>query len=220
MAYRAAKAGFAREVQQRINEKFDPAEAAKALKWITLLPAPAGIPEALTNAANEIPKDISSASPEEFHKYLQNGLVLGYLMGCLKPEEAATRFKGKMWTVATNQVFETPRQRERIGAFINFCQEMGVGSASVFQTDQLYESTNLPQVVICISQLGIEAQAKPGYNGPEGYWMQRHTENKRNFTEEQLKQGETVIGLQMGYTGGATASGVSFGSHRHITDSY
>lgn len=125
-----------------------------------------------------------------------------------------------MWKVSDKPIFETNRQRERIGAFINFCQEMGVGSASVFQTDQLYEQTNLPQVVICISQLGVETQAKPDYSGPEGYWMHRHSENKRNFTEEQLKKGESVMRLQMGYSGGATASGVSFGAQRHVTDSY
>ncbi|VDL19775.1 unnamed protein product [Hymenolepis diminuta] len=220
MEYRASKAGFSREVQNRINEKYDAAEAAKVLKWITLLTPPSGISEALRNAVNEIPTDISSASTDEFYNYLKNGLVLGYIIACLKPDEAPTRLKTNTWNVASSAIFETNRQRERIGAFINFCQEMGVGSASAFQTDQLYEQTNLPQVVICLSQLGVEAQAKPGYTGPQGYWMQRHTENKRNFTEEQLKQGESVMRLQMGYSGGATASGVSFGSHRHITDSF
>ncbi|KAL5104815.1 Myophilin [Taenia crassiceps] len=171
--YRATKSGFARDVQMRIMEKYDAVEAAK-----------------------KIPRDINNVKAEDFHNYLKDGLVLGYLIGCLKPNEASQRLGKAMW------------------------KEMGVGSASAFQTDQLYEMTNLPQVVICLSQLGVEAQAKPGYNGPEGYWMQRHTENRRTFTEEQLKAGESVIGLQMGYTGGANQSGINFGAHRRVTDMY
>ena len=220
MELRAAKSGLSRDVQNRINEKYSAEEAGKVLKWIRLLTPASGVPEDLVKAAQEIPEDITSAPPDELYKYLKSGLVLGYLMGCLKPDEAAKRLSANMWKVSDKPIFETNRQRERIGAFINFCQEMGVGSASVFQTDQLYEQTNLPQVVICLSQLGVEAQAKPDYNGPPGYWMQRHTENKRNFTEEQLKQGESVMRLQMGYTGGATASGVSFGARRHVTDTF
>ncbi|KAH9282096.1 Transgelin [Echinococcus granulosus] len=212
--YRAAKAGFAREVQMRIMEKYDAEEAAKVLKWVRLLKPCANISQDLCNAAQKIPENIAIVKPEDFHNYLKDGLVLGYLIGCLKPDEASQRLGKNMWKISDKPIFETNRQRERIGAFINFCQEMGVGSASAFQTDQLYEMTNLPQVVICLSQLGVEAQAKPGYNGPEGYWMQRHTENKRNFTEEQLKAGESVIGLQMGYTGGANQSGVIFGAQR------
>ncbi|VDD76099.1 unnamed protein product [Mesocestoides corti] len=220
MEYRAAKSGFAREVQIRIMEKYNGEEAAKALKWIRLLQPAEGIPEVLREAALKIPENVSTVKPEEFHDLLKDGLVFGYLIGCLKPDEITQRLGKAMWKVSDKPIFETSRQRERIGAFINFCQEMGVGSASTFQTDQLHEQTNLPQVVICLSQLGVEAQAKPGYVGPEGYWMQRHTENKRNFTEEQLKQGESVIGLQMGYTGGANQSGISFGAQRKVTDMY
>ncbi|KAH9282095.1 Transgelin [Echinococcus granulosus] len=219
MEYRATKSGLSREVQNRINEKYNAEEAGKVLKWIRLLTPPSGVPDDLIKAAQEIPEDITSAPAEQFYQYLKSGLVLGYLMASLKPDRVSS-LGVNMWKVSDKPIFETNRQRERIGAFINFCQEMGVGSASAFQTDQLYEMTNLPQVVICLSQLGVEAQAKPGYNGPEGYWMQRHTENKRNFTEEQLKAGESVIGLQMGYTGGATASGVSFGARRNVMDTF
>ncbi|VDM34202.1 unnamed protein product [Hydatigera taeniaeformis] len=219
MEYRATKSGLSREVQNRINEKYNAEEAAKVLKWIRLLNPPSSISDDLVKAAQEIPEDITSAPSEDFYRYLKSGLVLGYLMACLKPDEIS-RFGANMWKVSDKPIFETNRQRERIGAFINFCQEMGVGSASAFQTDQLYEMTNLPQVVICLSQLGVEAQAKPGYNGPEGYWVHRHTENKRNFTDEQLKQGESVMRLQMAYTGGATASGVSFGARRNVTDTF
>lgn len=41
-------------------------------------------------------------------------------------------------------------------------------------------------------------------------------ENKRFFTEEQLKAGDTVIGLQAGSNKGATQSGQNFGASRKI----
>jgi hypothetical protein len=43
-------------------------------------------------------------------------------------------------------------------------------------------------------------------------------ENKREFTEEQLKAGQGVIGLQMGSNKGASQAGQSFGKTRSILD--
>ena len=40
--------------------------------------------------------------------------------------------------------------------------------------------------------------------------------NLRNFSEEQLKAGETVIGLQAGTNKGATQAGLNMGASRKI----
>lgn len=40
--------------------------------------------------------------------------------------------------------------------------------------------------------------------------------NPRDFTEEQLRAGESIIGLQAGYAGGATQSGDHTGRRRQI----
>ncbi|CAH8869813.1 unnamed protein product [Trichobilharzia szidati] len=219
--YRAAKSGFALDVQQKLAEKFDGKEAAKTLRWIRLLTPPdVKPPGPMSEAVEKIPKDIDDVTMDEYFEYLYNGLTLGYLMACLDPNFASRVNSSRTWQVAEKTIFETPRQRERIGVFLQFAADLGVNSASRFQTDQLYEKTNLPQVVVCLSQLGIEAQAKPGFRGPSDFWVHKHKENKRAFTEEQLRSGETVIGLQAGYTGGATASGVNFGGRRHITDTF
>lgn len=42
--------------------------------------------------------------------------------------------------------------------------------------------------------------------------------NPREFSEEQLKQGETMIGLQMGSHKGASQAGMSMGKTRKIMD--
>jgi len=41
-------------------------------------------------------------------------------------------------------------------------------------------------------------------------------ENKRSFTEEQLRAGEGLIGLQAGTNKGATQAGQNFGATRKI----
>lgn len=219
--YRAGKAGFARDIQQKLAEKFDGKEAAKTLRWIRVLEKPDGqLPPPVIEAVENIPKDISDVTMDDYAKYLSDGLALGYLMACLNPQMISKLNTVKTWQVSDKSMFEIPRQRERIGMFLSFAANMGVDSASQFQTDQLYEKTNLPQVIVCLSQVGIVAQAQPGFRGPTDFWPQRHKENKRSFTEQQLRSGETVIGLQAGYTGGANASGVTFGAHRHITDNF
>ena len=214
--YRAEKAGFAKEVQDKLAGKFDKVEAAKTLRWIKSLPADGAQPAEYTNAVGQIPNGIQEVEMGAYQKYLSNGLVLGYLMHALQP--GFVKFTTKTWQVSDKPVFETSRQRERIGVFLDFCSKYGVSSAFMFQTDQLYEATNLTQVIVCLSQVGVEAQSKPGYRGPQDFWMHKHQENKRNFSEEKLRAGETVIGLQMGTNKGANASGISFGAQRHIND--
>lgn len=216
--YRAEKSGFARDVQEKLASKFDTAEAAKALKWLSMLQPQVSVPESVQNAMTKVPGNSTSVTADEFHKCLFDGLVLGNTIAALHPQSVS--FTAKAWQPSSNPAFEVSRQRERIGLFLKFAAEYGVSNACLFQTDQLYEKTNLCQVLICISQLGTEAQSKPDYHGPQGMWMQKHQENKREFTEEQLRSGDTIIGLQMGTNKGANASGVSFGSHRFISDSH
>ena len=54
--------------------------------------------------------------------------------------------------------------------------------------------------------------------GYKGFGPKEATENKRDFTEEQLKAGQNVIGLQMGTNKGASQAGQSFGKQRMIID--
>jgi len=51
----------------------------------------------------------------------------------------------------------TRAQMENIQLFLNFCESYGVPKTGLFQTVDLYEGRNLPQVLNCIQQLGTEA---------------------------------------------------------------
>ncbi|CAH8624011.1 unnamed protein product [Heterobilharzia americana] len=202
--YRATKSGFALDMQRKLDKKFDGKEAAKTLRWIRQLTPPnIQLPGPMSVAVEKIPKDIEDVSFDDYHEYLYNGLILGYLMACLDPNFASKLNTSKTWQVAEKDMFEIPRQWERICLFLKFAVAIDVSPESLFQTDELHEKNNLPQVVVCLSQVGIQTQAKPGFKGPANFWVQKHKENKRAFTEEQLRSGETIIGMQAGYTGGA-----------------
>ncbi|XP_012943262.1 myophilin, partial [Aplysia californica] len=107
-------------------------------------------------------------------------------------------------------------ERARIELFVYKCQEFGVPEALTFQTDSLYEKTNLPQVCSAIRNLGIEAESRPSYTGSR-MWPKKSEANRRTFTEEQLRMGESVINLQMGTNKFANQAGMNFGKKRMIT---
>ena len=69
---------------------------------------------------------------------------------------------------------------------------------------------------ICSKYIFIyfQAQAK----GYKGFGPKEADKNERHFTDEQLKAGQGVIGLQMGSNKGATQAGQSFGKSRMIVD--
>ncbi len=64
--------------------------------------------------------------------------------------------------------------------------------------------------------LPFQAQSKGV--GPQDYWPKKAARNVRNFTEDQLKAGQNVIGLQMGSNKGASQAGMDMGKRRMVTD--
>jgi hypothetical protein len=108
------------------------------------------------------------------------------------------------------------KQMENINNFLSACEKYGVAKTDLFQTVDLYEKQNMWQVVLCLFALGRKAQAN-GYSGP-ALGPRESQRNTRDFSEEQLKAGQGVIGLQMGTNKCASQKGMSFGAQRHIAD--
>lgn len=104
--------------------------------------------------------------------------------------------------------------RENASVFCSAAQKYGVPATELFQTVDLFEKKNIPQVTMAIHALGRYAQ-KNGFQGPT-LGVKLAEENKREFTEDQLRAGAAVIGLQAGYNKGASQSGISFGTSRHM----
>ena len=105
-------------------------------------------------------------------------------------------------------------ERENISNFLSQCEQLGVEKHCLFQTDDLYDGTNMHSVLITLYALGRKAQ-KYGFQGPV-FGPKESETNRREFTDDQLQQGKHIIGLQMGTNKVASQSGMRFGKSRQI----
>jgi hypothetical protein len=101
---------------------------------------------------------------------------------------------------------------ENIELFTRACKDYGLIDAETFQTCDLWDGENMHQVCICIHALGRKAQK----NGLPGLGPKEADKNERNFTEEQLREGQKIISLQYGTNKMANQSGLNFGNYRHM----
>lgn len=142
----------------------------------------------------------------DFADVLQNGVILCKLMNKLAPG-SVKKFKEK------GPAFLL---MENVQSFLTAAKKYGVPDEEVFQTPDLFEARNLPQVALCLFSLGRATQNHPEYTGPQ-IGPKMATKNERNFTEEQIRQGrDATIGLQSGTNVGASQAGHGgMGNTRH-----
>ncbi|XP_042228380.1 calponin-3-like isoform X1 [Homarus americanus] len=107
------------------------------------------------------------------------------------------------------------KQRENVEMFLKGCVAYGIKSQDLFQVNDLYENRNLYMVVDCLYGLGGLAQ-KRSFDGPV-IGVKVAMENKRNFSQEKLKESNKIIGLQYGSNKGASQAGMTaYGTGRQI----
>lgn len=94
-------------------------------------------------------------------------------------------------------------------------KKYGVADVDVFQTVDLWEKKDIAQVTNSLFALGRATYKHPEWPGPY-LGPKPSEENKRDFSEEQLKAGQTIIGLQAGQNKGATQAGQNIGAGRKI----
>ncbi|KAK6634062.1 hypothetical protein RUM43_001677 [Polyplax serrata] len=142
----------------------------------------------------------------EYEDVLRDGVILCKLINKIAPNSV-----NKIQAKGTN--FQLMENVQRFQAAI---KKYGVPDSEIFQTADLFERRNIPQVTLCLYALGRITQKHPEYTGPR-LGPKMAEENKREFTEEQLRAHEGHLNLQMGYNKGASQSGLgSFGNTRHM----
>ncbi|XP_076057903.1 muscle-specific protein 20 transgelin [Oratosquilla oratoria] len=104
---------------------------------------------------------------------------------------------------------------ENINNFTDAIRKYGVPIVDLFQTIDLWEKKDIAQVTATIHALGRTTYKHPEWTGP-CLGPRPAEENKREWTEEQLRAGEGTIGLQAGYNKGATQAGQNVGKSRSI----
>lgn len=139
---------------------------------------------------------------DNFYEVLKDGTLLCKLVNAIQ--------SGIVKKVNNSQM--AFKCMENINAFLDAARQLGVPAQETFQTVDLWERQNLNSVVICLQSLGRKA----GQFGKPSIGPKEAEKNERVFSEEKLKAGQTIIGLQMGSNKGANQSGINFGNTRHM----
>ncbi|XP_029925522.1 transgelin-like [Myripristis murdjan] len=197
MANKGPAYGLSREVQSKIDKKYDPELEERLTEWITAqCGSSVGLPE---------------AGKIGFQKWLKDGCVLSELINSLyganKPIKSVK---------PSPMVF---KQMEQISLFLSAAEKYGITKTDMFQTVDLFEGKDLAAVQRTLMALGSLAVTKNdgNYRGDPSWFHKKSQENRRDFSEEQLNEGKSVIGLQMGTNKGASQSGMTgYGRPRQI----
>lgn len=197
MANRPKGFGLTAEIRGKMAAKYEVDKEQEARVWMEAI-----VGEPLDQS---VPSD-EYLGPDKFHAALKDGIFL-----CRVAEVIVSPAKVKY-----NKMKVPFKQMENINNFLLACESYGVAKTDLFQTVDLFENQNLWQVVCCIHALGRKCQAK-GFNGPV-LGPRESAKNAREFTDDQMKAGQNVIGLQMGTNKVASQAGMSFGTQRHIND--
>jgi len=190
---RAKKSGLSADVQKRLNAKYDLKQEEQCRAWIEAVTG-----KALSN---------QESGMHNFAECLKDGQVLCHLMNALNGSDVIKKINTQKMAF---------KQMENIEKFITQCKAFGLKDGDLFQTADLYEVQNMAQVITNLYALSSVA-LKAGYTGPS-IGVKISQKNERTFTDEQITQGKTVIGLQMGTNKGASQSGMIMGKTRSILD--
>lgn len=196
MANKGPTYGLTREVQSKIDKKYDLELEERLVQWIMAQCGPGvGQPEpGKTGVQN----------------WLKDGCVLCELINSLYATNKPVK------TIKSSSM--AFKQMEQISLFLKAAEEYGITKTDMFQTVDLYESKDLAAVQRTLMALGCLAVTKSDgcYKGDPSWFHKKAKENRREFSEEQLNEGKNVIGLQMGSNKGATQSGLNYGQPRQI----
>lgn len=193
MANRPTGYGLTAAIQRKRAANYDLDDEQDALAWI----------EAVLNEGRIF---LGVEGMKKTTEALKNGVYLCKLMRELNPKLMKR----------INKPTTPFRCMENIGNFLNACREYGLISNDLFMTSDLWDGINITAVINTIHALGRKAQ-QHDFDGPI-LGPRESTRNPRQFTEEQLKEGNSLIGLQMGSNKGATQAGLNFGKTRSILD--
>ncbi|KAM9774513.1 transgelin-3b isoform X2 [Syngnathus acus] len=198
MANRGPTYGLSREVQEKIEQKYDPDLEQRLVDWI------------VAQCAGSVEKP--PAGREAFQKWLMDGTVLCRLINSLYPKD-----KEPVRKISESQM--AFKQMEKISQFLQAAEAYGVTKTDIFQTVDLWEGKDMAAVQRTLMALGSVAVTNNDglYKGDPDWFHRKAQGYRREFTEEQLRQGQSLISLQMGSNRGASQSGMTgYGMHRQI----
>uniref|UniRef100_V5HTN3 Calponin n=1 Tax=Ixodes ricinus TaxID=34613 RepID=V5HTN3_IXORI len=187
MANRGPAYGLSAQVANKIAGKRDPALEESILDWMSAI------------MGQQLPRG-------DFGDTLRDGTILCHFMnklmpGCIpKINTSGGQFK----------------MMENITNFQNAAKQWG-GARDRRLPDggPSGRRETSPNVAQCLMAIGRACYNHPEYTGP-CLGPKPSEEQKREWTQEQLRASEGIINLQYGSNKGATQSGQNFGNTRHM----
>ncbi|XP_063061890.1 transgelin-like isoform X2 [Engraulis encrasicolus] len=195
MANKGPSYGLSRAVQDKIDKKYDAELEERLVEWIGAQCPEAGKPE---------------AGKLGFQAWLKNGVVLCELINSLDAAKPVKKIGH------SDMAF---KQMEQISQFLTAAERYGVQKTDMFQTVDLWEGKDLASVQRTLLAIGSIAVTKEDgmFKGNPDCFFKKAQENRRDFSDDQLKEGKNIIGLQMGSNQGASQSGMTgYGRPRQI----
>ncbi|XP_043928443.1 transgelin-3 [Protopterus annectens] len=198
MANRGPSYGLSREVQEKIDQKYDTELEARLVDWIIL----------------QLGETVERPQPgkSHFQQWLMDGTILCNLINSLHSSG-----KGPVRKISESKM--AFKQMEQISEFLRSAEAYGVTTTDIFQTVDLWEGKDMAAVQRTLMALGSVAVTKDeGFYKGDPQWFHRKAQaHRREFSEDQLRQSQTVISLQMGSNKGASQAGMTgYGMHRQI----
>jgi len=160
--------GMDKEIQNKMMAKFDPEKEKDAREWIEKV------------VGEEMDKDT-------LQLWLKDGTILCKLVN--------TIFKHKKVKKIHPSGSMAFKEMENIQNYLKCCKKHGIKDGDCFVTKDLYEGDDMVAVINQIYTLGSKAQEYEHYTGPK-LGVKHAQENKREFTEEQIKEGKKIVPLQ------------------------
>ncbi|KAF7692797.1 hypothetical protein HF521_010407 [Silurus meridionalis] len=197
MANKGPSYGLSRQVQDKIDKKYDPELEQRLVEWI------------MAQCGSGVGKP--AEGKQGFQDWLKDGCVLGELINSLHDGEKPIK-----------KIQSSPmafKQMEQVSQFLNAAEAYGVTKTDMFQTVDLWEGKDLAAVQRTLMALGSIAVTKNDgtFRGNPDWFFKKAQENRRDFSDDQIKSGKNVIGLQMGSNKGASQAGMTgYGRPRQI----
>uniref|UniRef100_A0A8C9VSX2 Transgelin n=2 Tax=Scleropages formosus TaxID=113540 RepID=A0A8C9VSX2_SCLFO len=210
MANRGPSYGLSREVQEKIEQKYDPDLEARLVEWI------------VAQCGGNI--DRPQPGKQNFQEWLMDGTVSSECV-CVSHVSLLCRLINSLYPRGKEPIKKIPetqmafKQMEKISQFLKAAEAYGVITTDIFQTVDLWEGKDMAAVQRTLMALGSVAVTKDDghYRGDHDWFHRKAQGHRREFSEEQLRRGQSLIGLQMGSNRGASQSGMTgYGMPRQI----
>lgn len=196
MANKGPTYGLSRQVQDKIEQKYDGELEGRLVEWI--------VAQCGSGVGKPEPGKLG------FQTWLKDGCILCELINSLCKDKPVKKIQN------SSMAF---KQMEQVSQFLNAAEKYGVIKTDMFQTVDLWEGKDLAAVQRTLMALGSIAVTKDDgmFQGDPSWFFKKAHENRRDFSEDQIKEGKNVIGLQMGSNKGASQAGMTgYGRPRQI----